>query len=50
MTIPFVLILLLGFSICMVVGLVTALQDLVKQSSLTNLSRGSIISDQSAEP
>jgi hypothetical protein len=49
MTNPIVLIVLLGFSICMVVGLVTLLQDIVNQSPFPDLSRGSINSDQSAE-
>ncbi len=46
---PIVLVVLLGFSICMVVGLITLLQDVVNQNSVRDLEGGPVISDQGAE-
>lgn len=44
-----VLLLLLGFSICVVVGLVTVLQSLVKQDSVYGVRQGSILPHRGAE-
>jgi hypothetical protein len=47
-----VLLLLLGFSICMVVGLVTVLQSLVNQppEPINEVRQGPVLSDQGVEP
>ena len=52
MSTAIVLLLLLGFSICMVVGLVTVLQSLVSQQAepLNEVRQGSVLSDQGVEP